>query len=136
MMSGKDQASGYVMDTHTVLWAMDRPEVLSEPCRRAILAGPNYLSVISYWEVTIKSMRGTLDVGDPRVWWQEAIEKLVAAPLALRPNHVSTLRGLPFIHKDPFDRILIAQCSAEGLTLVSADGEIAKYSQSGLRIVM
>jgi len=136
MKSGEDTAPGYLMDTHTALWAMDRPEVLSDPSRRAILAGPNYLSVVSYWEVTIKSMKGTLDVGDPRDWWQEAIEKLVAAPLALRPNHVSALRGLPAMHKDPFDRMLIAQSIAEGLTLVSADTEIAKYTQSGLRLVI
>jgi PIN domain nuclease of toxin-antitoxin system len=135
-MSGEDPAPGYLMDTHTVLWAMDRPEALSDPSRRAILAGPNYLSVITYWEVTIKSMKGMLDVGYPRDWWQEAIEKLVATPLALRPSHVSALRGLPTIHRDPFDRMLIAQAIAEGLTLVSVDAEIARYSQSGLRIVM
>jgi len=136
MKSGEDPSPGYLMDTHTVLWAMDRPEVLSDPCRQAILMGPNYLSVISYWEVVIKSQKGTLDVGDPRDWWQEAIEKLVAAPLALRPNHVSALRGLPTIHKDPFDRMLIAQSIAEGLALLSADAEIAKYAQSGLRLVI
>jgi PIN domain nuclease of toxin-antitoxin system len=135
-MSGEDPAPGYVIDTHTALWAMGRPEVLSDASRQAILAGPNYLSVISYWEVVIKSQKGTLDLGDPRDWWQEAIEKLVAAPLALRPNHVSALRGLPAIHKDPFDRMLIAQSIAEGLTLVSADAEIAKYTQSGLRLVI
>jgi PIN domain nuclease of toxin-antitoxin system len=135
-MSSHDAATGYLMNTHTVLWAMDRPEALSEPSRQAIVVGPNYLSVISYWEVTIKSMKGTLDVGDPRTWWQEAIEKLVAAPLALRPNHVGTLRGLPTIHKDPFDRILIAQAIVEGLVIVSADAQIAKYAQSGVRVVV
>ncbi len=135
-MSSHDAATGYLMDTHTVLWAMDRPEALSEPSRQAIIAGPNYLSVISYWEVTIKSMKGTLDVGDPRTWWQEAIEKLVAAPLALRPNHVGALRGLPTIHRDPFDRILIAQAIVEGLVIVSADAQIAKYAQSGVRVVI
>ncbi len=124
------------MDTHTVLWAMDRPEALSDSSRQAILAGPNYLSVISYWEVTIKRMKGTLDVGDPRAWWEEAIEKLVAAPLPLRPNHVGALRGLPAIHKDPFDRMLIAQSIAEGFTLISADVQIAKYAHSGLRVVV
>jgi PIN domain nuclease of toxin-antitoxin system len=84
----------------------------------------------------IKSTKGTIDVGDPRAWWTEALEKLVATPLVVRPDHVGALATLPPIHKDPFDRMLVAQSIAEGLTLVSADAEISRYSQSGLRLVI
>jgi len=124
-----------LLDTHTAVWALDTPEKLTASARRAVLAGRNVLSVVTYWEVMLKSMKGRLDVGDPRVWWHEALEQLAATPLALRPQHIAELYALPPIHKDPFDRMLIAQAAAEGLTLVSSDSEIAQYASKGLRVV-
>lgn len=134
-MSEEAPVSGYLLDTHTALWALDRPEALSASAHKAASAGPNVLSVVSYWEVTIKSMKGTLNVGDPRLWWHEALEQLAATVLLLRPDHVAAVLSLPPIHKDPFDRVLIAQATVEGLTLVSSDGEIAHYASKGLRVV-
>ena len=99
------------------------------------MAGPNVLSVVAYWEVMLKSIKGTLDVGDPRMWWSEALEQLAATPLVLRPQHIAGLHALPPIHKDPFDRMLIAQAAAEGLTLVSSDSEIAQYASKRLQVV-
>lgn len=99
------------------------------------MTGPNFLSVLTYWEVMIKSMKGRLDVGDPRVWWFDALDQLAATPLHLRPRHSTGLYALPPIHKDPFDRMLIAQAAAEGLTLVTMDGEIAKYASKTLQII-
>jgi PIN domain nuclease of toxin-antitoxin system len=125
----------YLLDTHAVIWALDRPEALSAAARNAASTGPNVLSVVSYWEVMIKSMKGTLDVGDPRLWWREAVEQLAATILPLRPEHVAAVFGLSPIHKDPFDRILIAQAAVEGLALVSMDAEIARYGSEGLRVV-
>jgi len=93
------------------------------------------LSVVSYWEIMIKSMKGTLDVGDPRVWWFDALEQLAATPLVLRPEHVAALYRLPPIHKDPFDRMLIAQAAVEGLALVTTDSKIARYASKGLRVI-
>ena len=134
-MSDEAPVRGYLLDTHTAIWALDTPENLTVSARKAILTGPNVLSVVSYWEVMLKSMRGKLDVGDPRAWWFDALEQLAATPLPLRPQHVACVYGLPPIHKDPFDRMLIAQAAAEGLALVSMDGEIARYASRGLRIV-
>src|SRR5580698_10412380 len=96
--------------------------------RDAIATGPNYLSLASYWEVLIKSMKGQLDVGDPRDWWPQALKQMVAVPLAVRSEHLDQLYSLPPIHNDPFVRILIAQASAEELTLVTADAEIQRYA--------
>lgn len=135
-MSGAAPSSSYLLDTQTALFALERPGALSVAARNAVGTGPNILSVVSYWEVMLKSMKGLLDVGDPRDWWTQALEQLAAGPLLLTPSHVSAVHGLPAIHKDPFDRMLIAQSIAEGLTLVSADAEIAGYSQSGLRLVI
>jgi PIN domain nuclease of toxin-antitoxin system len=124
-----------LLDTHTAIWALLRPEALSASALTVVSAGPNFLSVVSYWEVMIKSMDGTVDVGDPRVWWQEALEQLAATVLTLRPAHVAAVHGLPPIHKDPFDRILIAQATVEGLALVSSDSQIARYAGNGLRVI-
>lgn len=134
-MSAEAPARGWLLDTHAALWALDRPEALSDAARYAVSSGPNVLSVVSYWEVMVKSMKGTLDVGDPRMWWQEALEQLAASPLLLLPKHISAVYGLAPIHKDPFDRMLIAQATVEGLALVTADSEIARYASPGLRVV-
>jgi PIN domain nuclease of toxin-antitoxin system len=115
--------------------ALSEPDTLTPTIRKTILAGPNLLSVVSYWEVVLKSMKGALDVGDPRAWWFDALEQLAATPLILRPQHIAEVCALPPIHKDPFDRMLIAQAMAEGLALVTIDGEIARYASKSLRVV-
>jgi PIN domain nuclease of toxin-antitoxin system len=102
------------------------PNRLPSAVRTAPLAGPNILSVVSYWEVLLKSMKGSLKVGDPRTWWCDALDQLAATPLALRPEHVAEVYTLPPLHKDPFDRILIAQAMAEELELVTTDGKIPR----------
>jgi len=83
----------------------------------------------------LKSMKGKLDVGDPRAWWLDALDQLAATPLLLHPRHVAAVHNLPPIHKDPFDRMLIAQATVEGLTLVSSDAEVARYASKGLQVV-
>jgi PIN domain nuclease of toxin-antitoxin system len=128
-------SSGYLLDTSTALFALAEPDKLTAAARRAVLAGPNLLSVVSYWEVMLKSMKGTLDVGDPRAWWFDALEQLAATPLILRPQHIAAVYGLPPIHKDPFDRVLIAQAAVEGLALVTVDGKIAQYASKNLRVI-
>jgi PIN domain nuclease of toxin-antitoxin system len=127
--------SGFLLDTNAALFALAAPEKLSADAHAAILAGPNHLSVLSYWEVLLKSMKGKLDVGDPRRWWADALNQLAAAPLLLRPEHVAGVFALGAHHQDPFDRALIAQAIAEGLTLVSSDAEIARYAADGLHTI-
>ena len=127
--------SGYLLDTNTALIALTDPDKLPSAVRTAVLTGPNILSVISYWEVLIKNMKGSLDVGDPCRWWRDALDQLAATPLALRAGHVAELYTLPPLHKDPFDRILIAQALAEELTLVTTDGEIPRYASARLRVI-
>ena len=127
--------SGYLLDTNAALIALTEPEALSPAVRRALLGGPNILSVVSFWEVLLKSMKGKLNVGDPRTWWLDALEQLAATPLALRPEHIAEFYGLPAIHQDPFDRALIAQASVENLELVTTDGEIPRYASGRFRLV-
>lgn len=128
-------AAGYLFDTNTALIALTHPDRLSARVRKAILAGPNVLSAIVYWEVVLKAMKGTLDVGEPRSWWGDALDQLAATALALRPEHVTEVYALPPIHKDPFDRILIAQAVVEGLTLLTTDSQIPRYASRSVRVV-
>jgi PIN domain nuclease of toxin-antitoxin system len=127
--------SGYLLDTNAALIALTEPDALSPAVRTAVLGGPNVLSVVSYWEVLLKSMKGNLNVGDPRTWWIDTLEQLAATPLALRPEHIAGVYSLPPIHKDPFDRVLIAQAIVEDLELVTTDGEIPRYASAGFRVV-
>lgn len=127
--------SGFLLDTNAILFALAAPEKLSGEAHAAILAGPNHLSVLSYWEVLLKSMKGKLDVGDPRGWWVDALDQLAAMPLLLRPEHVAGVFTLGAHHQDPFDRVLIAQAIAEQLTLISSDAEIARYTSDGLQMI-
>jgi PIN domain nuclease of toxin-antitoxin system len=83
-------------------------------------------------------MKGKLDVGDPRQWWQEALEQLAAtAQYRFSPDHVAAVHGLPPIHQGSRSTAcLIAQAVAEnGLTLVTRDSEVARYAATGLRVV-
>lgn len=126
---------GYLLDTNAALLALTNPAKLSRRVRKAVLAGPNHLSVAVYWEVLLKSMKGALDVGEPRTWWLDALEQLAATPLVLKPEHISEVSALPPLHKDPFDRMLIAQAMVEDLTLLTKDGEIPRYASDRFRVV-
>lgn len=127
--------NGYLLDTSAVLIALTEPDRLSSRIRETILAGPNILSVVVYWEVVLKSMKGTLKIGDPRAWWRDALDGLAAKPIHLRPEHVAGMCELPFLHRDPFDRLLIAQATVEELTLVTTDGEIPQYASERFSVI-
>ncbi len=94
-----------------------------------------FLSVVSYWEVILKVSKGKLDVGDPRVWWEEAVSDLAATVLPFRANHAAEVYQLPPVHQDPFDRALIAQATAERLTLITVDREIPKYASDRFKVI-
>jgi PIN domain nuclease of toxin-antitoxin system len=126
---------GYLLDTNATLIALTEPTSLSAAVRTAILTGPNVLSVVSYWEVLLKSMKGNLEVGDPRAWWTDALDQLAAIPLALRADHIAEIYILPAVHKDPFDRALIGQAAVEDLELVTTDGEIPLYASTRIKVV-
>ena len=127
--------NGYLLDTNAALIALTTPERLPAAARRAMKAGPNILSVVSYWEVLLKTMKGNLRVGGPRIWWHDALDQLAATPLALRPDHIAEVCTLPEIHKDPFDRALIAQASVEDLVLVTLDALIPQYASARFRVM-
>mgnify|MGYP000921114848 CR=1 FL=1 len=127
--------SRFLLDTHIALFGLAEPERIPARIRETLDEGTIYLSVISFWEVALKSMKKKLDVGDPRNWWAQALERYGATALPLRPEHISVLCSLEPVHQDPFDRALVAQAIGEDLTLVSFDAEIRKYASDCLRVL-
>jgi len=125
--SGAGARSAHLLDTSTLLWALGEPERLSPRARRLVEAGENVVSVASYWEVVIKTQKGLLSISDLATWWRRATDLTTARVLNVRSSHITALAALPMRHKDPFDRILIAQANAEGLALVTNDASIGEY---------
>ena len=120
-----------LLDTHVLIWWADQPEKLSHAALSALEDEANdlLLSVASVWEMQIKIQVGKLKVNLPLkdlIKNQQETNDLTVLPVAL--THVLALNALPLHHKDPFDRLLIAQSIEEDLTLVSTDSQFSDYS--------
>lgn len=126
--SGLGGSASHLLDTSTLLWALGDPDRLSKRAKTLVASGENVVSVASYWEVVVKAQKGLLSIPDLASWWHRATELVAARTLSIRPSHISTLSTLPMHHKDPFDRILIAQAVAEGLDVVTNDNHMSPYS--------
>jgi len=119
-----------LLDTHTFLWLVEGSPNLSAPAQTALADPANdlLLSVASVWELAIKTSNKKLSLSDPldvfvRKW--TAAYQLDLLPI-LAPHALAVI-GLPDHHRDPFDRILIAQATVEGMTLVTADPKFTPY---------
>ena len=118
-----------LLDTHLLLWAAGRPERLPAAARRLINDMENelFFSAASLWEIAIKRGSGREDFQvDPRLLRRGLLENGYA-DLPVTGEHAVALDGLPPIHKDPFDRILIAQAMVEGIALLTVDPLVARY---------
>jgi PIN domain nuclease of toxin-antitoxin system len=118
-----------LLDTQILLWAVNQPTRLPAAAR-ALLADPdNHLlfSPASLWEITIKNTLGRDDFHvEPRVLRRGLLDNGYAE-LPITSEHAVNTDSLPRLHKDPFDRILLAQAITEGITLITADAQIARY---------
>jgi PIN domain nuclease of toxin-antitoxin system len=118
-----------LLDTHLLLWAAGEPDKLSPNARGLIEDEENELlfSAASIWEVAIKSGLGRDDFAlDARLLRRALIDNLYRE-LPVTGEHAAAIAGLPPIHKDPFDRLLVAQSAVEGVTLLTADELVARY---------
>ena len=125
-----------LLDTHVWLWWQMLPERLGAAARDAIASADSevFLSAVSTWEMAIKVAAGKLQL--PRPMDEMIPESLLRddfRSLALQPHHCFELARLPMLHRDPFDRMLVAQARAEKLTLVTVDSELERYDVALLR---
>lgn len=123
-----------LLDTHILLWAANDPQRLSETTRTLLLEPANtlYFSAVSLWEIVIKRGLGRSDfIVDPH-----RLRRLLLAngytELAVNSEHVLQVDRLPPLHKDPFDRLLIAQAQTEALLLVTVDRMVVQYQDAVL----
>lgn len=118
-----------LLDTHLLLWAAGEPNRLPKEARNLINDPDNelFFSAASLWEVSIKRGLGRKDFkADPRLLRRGLLDNGYGE-LPIRSDHVVVLDSLPAIHKDPFDRILVAQAVAEGIELLTTDSQLAQY---------
>jgi len=122
-----------LLDTHVVLWAATEPARLAPHARSAIEDGANdvFLSVVSAWEIAIKQSLGKLELPDPAEAWLPAVVRRTGLEVAeLGIAAALRVRGLPWHHRDPFDRLLVAQALDAGYTIVTHDRDFASYGVS------
>ncbi|HEV7721302.1 MAG TPA: type II toxin-antitoxin system VapC family toxin [Iamia sp.] len=116
----------YLLDTHTFIWGQANDLRLG-PATIEIMVDPSapvYLSVASAWEMSIKAARGRLEVPDDL---GAILDEAGFDVLTIDLRHTDEVRRLPLHHKDPFDRMLVAQARVEGLALVTSDPAMAAY---------
>ncbi len=123
-----------LLDTHCWLWLKQDPARLPSPLRRRIVRDPArlVLSVASVMEIGIKQATGRLKLSDdPARLVSELVDDGVVA-LVVTVEHALRMATLPPLHRDPFDRLLVAQAQVEGLTLVSADANVLAYDVASI----
>ena len=119
----------FLLDTHALLWWLSDPDRL-HPDAHAAIADPRhqvYVSAASVWEMAIKSTLGKLTVPDDL---EAQLKAHRFDPLAITIQHARHIEGLPLLHRDPFDRMLVAQAQQESLTIITRDPEVQQYDVS------
>lgn len=121
-----------LLDTHVFLWTVVESSILNDSARRQIAAEGNlsFVSLISLWELEIKRSLGRLDLPER---FYERLPGLGCEILPLTVTHIEAVGNLPLLHRDPFDRMLVAQAKSEQLTLVTRDKEMMRYDVSILK---
>ena len=117
-----------LLDTHTFLWGITHEEKVPLRARSLILSAEPWLSVASVWEILTKVQLGKLDFPEPS--GEYIVSKLSFNGIQVLPvtlKHVLRVEELPLHHRDPFDRLLIAQSIEEGWPIITADPWFARY---------
>ena len=118
------------MDTQIFLWALTAPTRLGQNAQSLLKSKNNqlYLSAASSWEISIKAGLGKLPLPEPpKTYIPSRMANLNILPLDIKHHHTFGVYNLPLLHRDPFDRILIAQALAEDLRLMSSDSQFKRY---------
>jgi PIN domain nuclease of toxin-antitoxin system len=118
-----------LLDTHLLLWTVIQPDRVALPVRRMIEDPSNdiHFSVVSIWEVAIKRSLGRADFTvDSQVLRRSLLDSRYEE-VVVEGAHAVAVEMLPLLHKDPFDRMLVAQATVEGIMLLTSDASLARY---------
>jgi len=115
-----------LVDSNAFIWMISRPAELSTAARRALVdrANDRIISIAAIWEISIKLSQGKLALPGPL---EDAVDGMAATLLPIAMPYIKRAQILPFHHRDPFDRMMIAQAMEEGLTIVTRDRIFAAY---------
>jgi len=119
-----------LLDTHVVLWAASAPEQLADETRSLLEDGAHdvFVSVVSAWEIAIKQSLGKLTLPkSAERWLPEVLARMGFELAEVSLTAALRVRALPWHHRDPFDRLLVAQAAQDGYTLVTRDEALAAY---------
>jgi PIN domain nuclease of toxin-antitoxin system len=114
-----------LLDTHLLLWALSSPEKLTKRARQRIESSEVYASAASIWEISIKSALGKLEADPNEVL--AGVEPAGFSHLTIVGGHSAKVAELPPVHKDPFDRLLVAQARFEPMILLTDDEVLRAY---------
>jgi PIN domain nuclease of toxin-antitoxin system len=130
----KENLVKLLLDTHVILWVAGQPEKLSEPARSLLALPENalFFSAASIWEIVIKRGLGREDFKVDPTRLRKMLLSHGYTELSITAEHALRVEALPLLHKDPFDRLLIAQARAEGMRLLTVDASILQYGESTL----
>jgi PIN domain nuclease of toxin-antitoxin system len=119
----------FLIDTCATLWIVNKDDIIPEQTIAMLeKEGENYISITSLWEIVIKTAIGKLKTQPNGLrQLQETLERASIALLPIRLGHLEALANLPMLHRDPFDRLIIATALAENLTILTNDKTIRKY---------
>ena len=125
-----------LLDTHILLWAAGQPEKLSESTRTLLISSENslFFSAASIWEVIIKLGLGREDFKVDPYRLRKMLIVHGYTELPVTAEHALKVNSLPLLHKDPFDRLLLAQARVEGMVLVTCDAAVSQYQESVLTV--
>lgn len=125
-----------LLDTHVLLWVAGDPKQLSAQARKLLEDPQNqlYFSAASLWEISIKNKLGRTDFKVDLPVLRRNLLDYGFEEIAINSAHTLAVEALPNIHKDPFDRMLVAQTIVEGIMLMTADSAVAEYPVAVIKV--
>ena len=121
----------YLLDTHTVLWFLEGQSRLSENVKQVLndnLSSDLYVSIASLWEMVIKESVGKLEFNLTTSDFIKKLKENDMTLIGISPEHIEHIKTLPFHHRDPFDRLLIATAQIENMIFLTSDEHIHQYA--------
>ena len=117
----------YLLDTHILIWYFQGSDELSKVAKQSISTGQCFYSLASLWEIAIKQTLKKIDFDCDMPYLAEKCSRAGFVQLPVTPHHIESIKRLPLIHRDTFDRLLVAQAQCEDLAIITHDRYIKQY---------